>query len=125
MIGLPGHRTQGINHIRIVQISLNIHEEPVLPVSSRNRAGFNHLHIQMAERKVIQHVIESAALVGQLKADAHPIGLLPVNGLSGQNQKAGGIILTGINSLRQNFESIDLRCLGAGYSSLQYAGNHI
>ena len=58
MIGLPGHRTQGINHIRIVQISLNIHEEPVLPVSSRNRAGFNHLHIQMAERKVIQHVIK-------------------------------------------------------------------
>ena len=80
-------------HACILQISLNIHKEPVFPVFPRNRPGFDHDHVDMIEDEVSQHVIEGTAGMRQFKAETDLACSLLIDLTVCQDHKAGCVAL--------------------------------
>ena len=85
----------------------------VFPVPVRDRAGLDPAHIQVIVNEMGEHIVQAAALVGHLEADADLFRVPAENGLVRHNQETGAVLPALVDALLQHLQSPLLRSQGA------------
>lgn len=76
------------------QVSLDVHEEAVLPTLLRDRPGLDHTHIDVIENKIAEHAVQRTAAVRQLETEADFLCARLIDAILRQNQETGRIVRT-------------------------------
>ncbi len=75
------------------QVSLDVHEEAVLPTLLRDRAGLDHPHIDIIENKLPSILYKRTAAVRQLETEADFLCARLIDAILRQNQET--VVLSG------------------------------